>query len=284
MLDRLVMLYLLHTPEVAPQLHAGATASANRRYGGYFRAVDDLLAAPRPRAQCARPSRGSVRVAGGADPDVPWVLSTAPRHGHLDGFDLRANVDAPATDRARLEQLCRHSAPAGGGAGRAPAPGRRRIVLTLKTAWADGTRQIVFEPLELPEKLAALTPRPRINLVIHHGVLAPHSSWRARAVTYGAPPAAMAGAAITTSETNNGPAMTPAPRQWAWADPMRRAFDIDGLACPRCGGRLQLMATVENPDTVRAILAALAESQGMAERAPPFAPGHAISQTGVGGA
>jgi hypothetical protein len=43
MLDRLVMLYLLHTPEVAPQLHAGAAASANRRYGRYWQAVDGLL-------------------------------------------------------------------------------------------------------------------------------------------------------------------------------------------------------------------------------------------------
>jgi hypothetical protein len=50
MLDRLVMLYLLHTPEVAPQLHSGATASANRRYGGYCRAVDDLLAGRRRRS------------------------------------------------------------------------------------------------------------------------------------------------------------------------------------------------------------------------------------------
>jgi hypothetical protein len=66
-----------------------------------------------------------------------------------------------------------------------------RIALTLKTAWADGTRQLVFAPLELLEKRAALMPR--INLVIYHGVLAPHSSWRARAVTYGPPPAAMAG-------------------------------------------------------------------------------------------
>ena len=148
-----------------------------------------------------------------------------------------------------------------------------RIALTLKTAWADGTRQLVFEPLELLEKLAALTPRPRINLVIYHGVLAPHSSWRARAVTYGVPPAAMAGAASTTPETNNGPAMTPAPRHWAWADLMRRAFDIDVLACPRCGRRLRLMATVEDPDAVRAILAAFAESRGMAGRAPPFAAG-----------
>lgn len=36
-----------------------------------------------------------------------------------------------------------------------------------------------------PERLAALTPSPRINLVLHHGVLAPHSRWRARSVTYG---------------------------------------------------------------------------------------------------
>ena len=53
-------------------------------------------------------------------------------------------------------------------------------MLTLKTAWADGTRQLVFEPLTLLEKLAALTPRPRINLVLYHGVLAPHAGWRAR--------------------------------------------------------------------------------------------------------
>ena len=51
-----------------------------------------------------------------------------------------------------------------------------RVGLTLKTAWADGTRQLVFEPLTLLEKLAALTPRPRINLVLYHGVLAPHGA------------------------------------------------------------------------------------------------------------
>src|SRR5262249_35509428 len=40
------------------------------------------------------------------------------------------------------------------------------------------------------------------------------------------------------------------------ADLMRRAFDIDVLACPRCGGRLRLIATVEDPDAIRAILVA----------------------------
>lgn len=43
MLDRLVLLYLLHTPEVAHELQEGAVASANRRYANYRQAVNDLL-------------------------------------------------------------------------------------------------------------------------------------------------------------------------------------------------------------------------------------------------
>ena len=38
--------------------------------------------------------------------------------------------------------------------------------------WHDGMRELVFEPLELLERLAAMTPRPETNLLICHGVLA----------------------------------------------------------------------------------------------------------------
>ena len=44
MLDRLVQLYLVHTPEVAPEHRVGAVASATRRYGNYRRAVGELAA------------------------------------------------------------------------------------------------------------------------------------------------------------------------------------------------------------------------------------------------
>ena len=47
-----------------------------------------------------------------------------------------------------------------------------RIALELKTAWHDGTRELVFEPLEFLERLAAMTPRPETNLLICHGLLA----------------------------------------------------------------------------------------------------------------
>jgi hypothetical protein len=62
--------------------------------------------------------------------------------------------------------------------------------------------------------------------------------------------------ASACSEASDEPTPAPSGRHWAWADLMRRAFDIDVLACPRCGRRLRLMATGEDPGTIRAILAA----------------------------
>jgi hypothetical protein len=38
-------------------------------------------------------------------------------------------------------------------------------------AWHDGTRELMFEPLEFLERLAAMTPRPETNLLICHGLL-----------------------------------------------------------------------------------------------------------------
>jgi len=49
---------------------------------------------------------------------------------------------------------------------------------------------------------------------------------------------------------------------------MRRAFDIDVLACPRCGGRLRLLGTIEDPVAIRAILDSLAVSAALLDRPP----------------
>ena len=157
-----------------------------------------------------------------------------------------------------------------------------RIVLTLKTAWADGTRHLVFE-LTLIEKSAALTPRPPINLVLNHGLLAPNAGWRACVVSYGAPPGEAPVAASVSAIVNADPAALK-PRHWAWAHLMRPAFDIDVLACPQCGGRLRLIVTVEDPDVTRATLAPLATSRERADRAPPYAPAPDTSHAAAIGA
>ena len=52
------------------------------------------------------------------------------------------------------------------------------LTFRLKTPWSDGTSFLVLSPLELIEKLAALVPPPRLNLIRYHGVLAPNASER----------------------------------------------------------------------------------------------------------
>ena len=44
------------------------------------------------------------------------------------------------------------------------------LSFTLKNPWSDGTTHLVLSPLELIEKLAALVPPPRLNLVRYHGL------------------------------------------------------------------------------------------------------------------
>ena len=57
---------------------------------------------------------------------------------------------------------------------------------------------------------------------------------------------------------------------------MHRAFAIDVLACPHCGGRLRLIGTLHDPAVIRKILAHLeiAPSGPSPGPAPP-APGAA---------
>jgi hypothetical protein len=187
------------------------------------------------------------------------VLALAPSgfgpcHARWNGFDLQAAVVVPPRDRARLERLCRYAL-------RPPVAQERihltpdgQVVLDLRHRWADGTTRLVFDPIELLERLAALTPRPRINLLLYYGVLGARSAWRAR----------IAGPEVKRSaETTGTPA---APRVAApvrprenrlWAELMQRSFGFDVLACPHCGGRLELIALIEDAAVIRRILSHL---------------------------
>ena len=155
-----------------------------------------------------------------------------------------------------------------------------RVQVDLKTAWHDGTTQLVFEPIELLEKLAAITPRPEVNLIICHGVLAPHARWRQPVVAYGRTvpdPAGSAGGAAALAPVPEGARAPRRPRYWSWAALMRRAFEIDVLTCPRCGSRMRLIATVDDPGVIRRILAHLGlsrsgQSPGPAPPEPIAAP------------
>jgi hypothetical protein len=118
----------------------------------------------------------------------------------------------------------------------------------------------------------ALTPRPEINLVLYHGVLAPHARWRPEVVAYhraertGAIDPREVGISIRMGDSN-----AERPRYWTWAALMRRAFDFDVLRCPRCAGRMQLIATIDDPAVIQRILAHLGLPGVRAGPPPPSA-------------
>jgi hypothetical protein len=116
--------------------------------------------------------------------------------------------------------------------------------LTLRHCRADGTTHLRFDPLELLERLVVLTPGPRVNLILYYGVLAPRGAWRSALVLATADDVdASDGESSGEPDGDTGrSAVSPAAGAYQWAELMRRTFGVDVLACPRCGGRLHLVA------------------------------------------
>ena len=51
--------------------------------------------------------------------------------------------------------------------------GDGQVLLHVRHQWADGATHVVFDPIEFLGRLAVLVPRPRINLILYHGVRDP---------------------------------------------------------------------------------------------------------------
>ena len=49
----------------------------------------------------------------------------------------------------------------------------------LKKPYRDGATHVIFEPLDFIARLAALVPKPRVNLIRFHVFFAPNSRYRA---------------------------------------------------------------------------------------------------------
>ncbi len=148
------------------------------------------LAAASVRGVAALGARAGVPVRRWGDAiDVPGPPPLGRWHARQHGFDLHAGIVVPAGARERLGRLCRYALRPPVGQDRLQLTPDGKAVLELRRRWTDGTTHLVFDPVELLERLAALTPRPRINLVLYHGVLAPRAAWRKGIV----PPVSVAG-------------------------------------------------------------------------------------------
>jgi hypothetical protein len=94
----------------------------------------------------------TLKTLPACDPDNPLVDTV----GKTSGFSLHAGVGTKARERDTLERLCRYIT--------RPAVSEKRLSLTahgkvrpqLKTPYRDGTTHVIFEPLDIIVRLAAL--------------------------------------------------------------------------------------------------------------------------------
>ncbi|MBW2717091.1 MAG: transposase, partial [Deltaproteobacteria bacterium] len=183
----------------------------------------------------------------------------------LGGFDLHANTSVRAKNRPKLERLCRYLLRPPVAEDRLSFAPDGSVLLRLKPPWRDRTSHIALQPVELLEKLAALIPRPYVNLIVYHGVLAPNAKWRREVVDFGWPQVERASSATT-------PRKVGASYNRTWAELMRRGLDIDVLECPDCGGRLRFVAAIMLSSAIRRILRHLGLPSDPVELAPARAP------------
>lgn len=193
-----------------------------------------------------------------SDPEEPFGDAV----GKVAGFSLHAGVAARADERKKLERLCRYIS--------RPAVSEKRLSLTpngniryeLKTPYRDGTTHVIFEPLDFIARLAALVPKPRVNLTRFHGVFAPNSKHRALVTP------AKRGKGKKANASEDPP--TPAERRasMTWAQRLKRVFTIDIETCSECGGTVKVIACIEDPEVIRKILAHLKHKAETNEPSP----------------
>ena len=134
--------------------------------------------------------------------------------------------------------------------------------------WRRASRNSGARPAITTASSAALTPRPRVNLILYRGLLAPRAAWRR----------------ASCRRTTTQPSARPLNRSWAELMQrgfppslrLRRASGFDVLACPRCPGRLTLVALIRDPAVIQRILRHLRLSADLpvmrAGRDPPLLP------------
>lgn len=176
---------------------------------------------------------------------------------------------AQGGEREKIERLCRYVTRPAVSTERLALTGQGTIRYRLKTPYRDGTTHVVFEPLDFLARLAALVPLPRAHLTRYHGVFAPHSRLRPLITPAGRGAGARERAAAEGSGVSKHVALT-------WMQRLKRVFAIEIETCARCGGKLEVIASIEDAEVIGRILKHLEEGESApspyASRAPPQRP------------
>jgi hypothetical protein len=204
----------------------------------------------------------------------PGVVITAALSVREMGFSLHAATRAGADDEKGREALLKYIL-------RPPLaterllPGPDGLVrIALKRPFSDGTVAIDLDPLSLLCRLAATVPPPRFHTIRYAGVLASASKWRPLIVPKPAHNADHDHAHAGTPDSCGPPppCKTTGSRYRPWAELLKRTFGINVETCPRCGGRMRLLALITEPKNVARFLRHIGEPTDPPPRAPARDP------------
>jgi len=140
-----------------------------------------------------------------------------------------------------------------------------RFAIAMKRPLPDGRARLVLTGALLLDKLLPLIPPTYANLTRFHGVFAPTSRLRAKVVPTppgGAPPTLCPSTAPPPAPAVKTPSPAPTPKpsptrsayRLDWAALLKRVFAVDVMVCSRCDGPMKIIATIEEPTVVKAIL------------------------------
>ncbi len=99
----------------------------------------------------------------------------------------------------------------------------------------------------------------RAHLTRYHGVFAPASPDRSRIVPGTRTAASAARGEVSVSDRQ---------RAMSWAQRLKRVFAIDIETCRQCGGKLRVIASIEQPAVIERIL------EHLGHTAEPLVPAH----------
>jgi len=211
------------------------------------------------------PVTPAASVAVSSTPDAAQQWLAKPLCARIGGFSLHAARTVEAHDRASLEQLCGYGLRAPFATERFRLDDQGRVHYELSKPWPtpDGKTELIFEPLQLLRRLAALVPPPYFNLVRYYGVFANRSRFRRMLPPPPTPPLLhhdddSDDALPNLSDHQPAPQVaSPAPvrpRRLDWARLLKRTLDVDALRCVRCATPMVVLAYLTNPTVVHRIL------------------------------
>jgi hypothetical protein len=134
-----------------------------------------------------------------------------------------------------------------------------------------------MDPLSLVSRLAAAVHPPRFHSIRYGGILAPHAKWRPFVIP---PPTPETDASSPTEDLSHSLPMAKNPRPAThrcgyvpWQRLMRQ-LGIDVETCPRCGGKMKVIALVRDPQGIARYLRHLGLPTEEAPMAPARGPDH----------